>query len=441
MILTKNDMFHNCEIRVYDRPSYKFENLCHKYINRDRSFDRQFAVSYTARLKCSLPLLQKQVKNKWGSSSNVKQLSDILADEHVIVIGTIFKMMELHPTILKEISEEHNMIPQPVTEHYTSDDDYVILEDDTQRVMLCGNIDPHAFVTGVNIAVSGYTEESGKFFVEDVCHPFVANPLSYPVFTDDKYVLFISGLCFSNANVTFPLQTLIDLINGSLGSSPDHEKFSKLVRVIIAGNSIGQSLKDAHKTNILTRKSKASTIESVKLMDDFLVQLATSVDVDLMPGESDPTNHLMPQQSFHPCMFPRSSAYSTFHVVTNPYEACIDGVKLLGTSGQNIKDIQSYSSFSDTLDIMHKNLDWGHLLPTAPDTLNCYPFPDKDPFIITECPHIYFSGNASKIAKRSYDDKNVMMISIPKFVDTFSCLLLNLKTLEVEPLVVGEMAL
>jgi len=55
--------------------------------------------------------------------------------------------------------------------------------------------------------------------------------------------------------------------------------------------------------------------------------LQTSVDVDLMPGEFDPANHLMPQQPLHPCMFPKSSAYSTFHVVTNPYDATIDGVR------------------------------------------------------------------------------------------------------------------
>lgn len=26
----------------------------------------------------------------------------------------------------------------------------------------------------------------------------------------------------------------------------------------------------------------------------------------------------------------------------------------------------------------------------------CYPFYQKDPFILSECPHVYFSGNAPK---------------------------------------------
>lgn len=26
--------------------------------------------------------------------------------------------------------------------------------------------------------------------------------------------------------------------------------------------------------------------------------------------------------------------------------------------------------------------------------LGCYPFYQKDPFIMEECPHVYFSGNA-----------------------------------------------
>lgn len=31
----------------------------------------------------------------------------------------------------------------------------------------------------------------------------------------------------------------------------------------------------------------------------------TSIDVDIMPGEFDPTNHMMPQQPLHPCLLPK----------------------------------------------------------------------------------------------------------------------------------------
>lgn len=55
--------------------------------------------------------------------------------------------------------------------------------------------------------------------------------------------------------------------------------------------------------------------------------LQASVPVDVMPGEFDPTNYTLPQQPLHPCMFPLSAAYSTLQLVTNPYQAAIDGVR------------------------------------------------------------------------------------------------------------------
>ena len=52
-----------------------------------------------------------------------------------------------------------------------------------------------------------------------------------------------------------------------------------------------------------------------------------SVDVVLMPGEFDPSNHVMPQQPLHRCMFPQSAALATFASVTNPHDCVIDGVR------------------------------------------------------------------------------------------------------------------
>lgn len=46
-----------------------------------------------------------------------------------------------------------------------------------------------------------------------------------------------------------------------------------------------------------------------------------------MPGEFDPSNHVIPQQALHRCMFPLSNASGTFRSVTNPFDCSVDGVR------------------------------------------------------------------------------------------------------------------
>ena len=79
--------------------------------------------------------------------------------------------------------------------------------------------------------------------------------------------------------------------------------------------------------------------------------------------------------------------------VTNPHEFELDGISFLGTSGQNIDDIYKYSIEENRLALLQRVLEWGHMVPTAPDTLTCYPLSDNDPFILQSAPHVFFVGN------------------------------------------------
>lgn len=86
--------------------------------------------------------------------------------------------------------------------------------------------------------------------------------------------------------------------------------------------------------------------------------------------------------------------------VTNPHEFEVDGVTLLGSSGQNLDDIGRYSTEADRCAMLGRLLEWGHLAPTAPDTLTAYSFPDRDPFVLDSTPHVLFAGNQPQFATR-----------------------------------------
>jgi hypothetical protein len=36
---------------------------------------------------------------------------------------------------------------------------------------------------------------------------------------------------------------------------------------------------------------------------------------------------------------------------------------------------------------------WGHLAPTCPDTIGCFPYYEQDPFVLDTLPDIFIVGN------------------------------------------------
>ncbi|KAK2182621.1 hypothetical protein NP493_345g04035 [Ridgeia piscesae] len=399
------------------RLTAKYENTSERFVHqRDRTFQKQYAHLYTARLSNMRPKLERAAKVKWGGKVPMKQLCDIQHDERCVIVGTLFKDMILKPNILKEISEEHGLLPQPQAK-YTDQSDVLILEDELQRITLVGSIDIQAVVTGVVVAVCGKEPEDdrGKFHVEALCFQELPSQIPRPPMEQDKYVAFLSGLDIGDHNEDLmALQLMVDLLTGQLGDEGQQKATANIVRVVIAGNSLSQETQgkdQLSKAKYLTKKTDAASVEAIRSLDDVLVQLAlrllkASVEVDVMPGEHDPANYTLPQQPLHRCMFPLALRYPTMHCVTNPYECSLDGVRIFGSSGQPVSDICKSSSLDDQLDILEKTLIWGHLAPTAPDTLGCYPYTDKDPFIVDQCPHVYFTANMPQYQHHLYEGKS-----------------------------------
>ncbi|KAI8489084.1 DNA polymerase delta subunit 2 [Branchiostoma belcheri] len=429
------------EMAQFERVQCSYENLSRRFVLEQRNFGRQYAHIYAVRLWAMKARLVEAAKRKWGNDVCIKKLSEMDSGETCVVIGTLFKHMELKPSILKDISEEEGAMPQPARAKYTEDADNLILEDEVQRVSLEGKLDVQTSVTGTIVAVYGAEDESGRFQVKDFCYADlpVQNSVQSP--EEDRFVVLVSGLGIgSSQDNLLELQLLVDLITGQLGDLGDQKSAANIVRVIMAGNSLNESTQDKDsltKAKYLSRKTAAGSVEAMKVLDDFLAQLSSCVDVDLMPGDFDPANHVLPQQPLHRCMFPRAMKYPTMHTVPNPYEADVGGIRFLGTSGQNVDDIYKYSSLENSLEILEKTLTVGHIAPTAPDTLGSYPFHDSDPFILESCPHVYFAGNQGKFQSKilkGADGQRALLVTVPKFCQTQSCVLVNLRTLQCEVL-------
>jgi len=294
-------------------------------------------------------------------------------------------------------------------------------------------------VTGCICGILG-TSLNGKFILEEVLWPGLApqKPIKAPA--EDKFVALVSGLNFGAegeaATDGLALQMMVDYITGHLGGSQDIAHAASVVRVLVAGNSIlqkaaAESAKAGSSTDIAT---------GAQDLDTALLQLCSAVPVDIMAGKTDPSQFMMPQQPLHRCLFPNSSRLKSLTAVTNPYEAVIEGANFIGTSGQNVDDLWQYTKNDDVqrIDLLENTLKWRHIAPTTPETLACFPYKNEDPFILEETPHVYFAGNQPEFAEKLVEDKDTgvktRVIQVPSFAKTSTIVLLNLRTLECEPI-------
>jgi DNA polymerase delta subunit 2 len=292
-----------------------------------------------------------------------------------------------------------------------------MLEDESGRIRLVGDLLKTVhLVTGCIIGVMGTENSNGEFEIIDIKFPdFPPQPerwsLSKPVSdkskTKDedeemadasdkkkgnKKIAIVSGLSFSGTDASYALELdllLEYLLGEALGPSSQID-VSHISRLIIAGNSISTTdRKPAAADEALPEKKgqkkygyDASAYNPLpsQLFDSFVAELLPSIPVTMLPGAQDPANASYPQQPVHPAMFPVARAYTRdpaapedqpgwFDTVTNPWEAELEGWRVLGTGGQNVDDVFKYVGSDDRLGMMEAMCRWRCCAPTAPDTL------------------------------------------------------------------------
>lgn len=122
-----------------------------KKIEKGTAYKTQFAQIYFQRLIQMRPSLLTAAKKKWGTVPIEKKLLDMRAGKQCVIIGTIYKEMKLKPNILDEHhAREKYEAPPPNRSKYFSPDDSILMEDQSGRVGLSGDVFlPKNMVTGV----------------------------------------------------------------------------------------------------------------------------------------------------------------------------------------------------------------------------------------------------------------------------------------------------
>lgn len=158
-----------------------YENRSSSFYRKEQEFQKQFCHIYASRLENLGCLLKAKARDKFGerilqpmlqpamlflewlnliflgSTYPFKKISELSEDsqETCIIIGTLFKDQSLKPSILKEISEDNQLVPLPPRSNYNDENDFLILEDELQRIRLEGKINVPTLVTGIICGVLG----------------------------------------------------------------------------------------------------------------------------------------------------------------------------------------------------------------------------------------------------------------------------------------------
>ncbi|KMQ90872.1 dna polymerase delta small subunit-like protein [Lasius niger] len=407
----------------FERQQVQYEDLTTDFNDKLIDFSKQFCHIYSVRLAELRAVLIPQVNAKWGKIQILKlaELEDFEGQECVI-IGTLYKHQKCKPSILHELSEDHQLtLPEPRS-NYCSEKDQLFLEDEMLRIRLVvEDADLKNYITGVVCAILGHKEKDGSFMIKEWCFPGCVPKSSLAQPKSKGKLLFLSGLDLANNSKSLSLSLLTEWICGNS------------VKTVTKTNTLMGHAEGKAKDAAIAKEVAVATT----LLDAFLAEIATCCCITLMPGQHDPVNAMLPQRPLHPCILPLTSRFKSFKGATNPWLGKVAERIIMGTSGQPIEDIVKATGAIDIspLDWLERTLLWRHMCPTAPDTLPVHPYSVKDPFIINYCPDIYFVGNTDKVETKLWkgeENQVVRLICIPKFSSTNLAVMVDIETLDID---------
>eukprot|EP00397_Hematodinium_sp_SG-2012_P035752 GEMP01038510.1.p1 GENE.GEMP01038510.1~~GEMP01038510.1.p1 ORF type:complete len:399 (+),score=91.54 GEMP01038510.1:38-1234(+) len=348
---------------------------------------QQFCHLYFVRIHAIRPLLDIQ---KWEIPADdvlatISELSGTFwSDRDCVISGVIMKKFEKRPDVfhLGSLLVEKSLVPQREegSAVYTGENDEIMLEDATSWVKVTG-LPVGILATGMVVAVRGTLNAKNVFHATD--HAFCRVEQPAPPISEEATgsIGFISGSLPTEQNDLFKLVNFLQKRN--------------LSKLIVCGNAVGSDM------------NKFANVDSV-----FQV-LSKRFALDVMTGEDDPSTGMLPYAPISKLFFPKASKEAKFTLRANPCAFTEAGVRLLGTSGENVTDLLRCSTLGCSIEALKTILHIRHLAPTAPDTLPCMPHKNEDVLVMDTVPHVLFAGNQDSFGVHC--ENGVSLISIPAF--------------------------
>ncbi|KAF7338503.1 DNA polymerase subunit delta-2 [Mycena venus] len=444
--------------------------------NANKSYKHQYANIYFVRLRILRDVVEEKARQRWhgikGDPVLVPKVLEVEKSKLCYVVGTVYMDMPLKPNVMEDIARDNSIPPPPPLAKFYSPDDNIMLEDESGRIQLVGErVVGARLVTGVIIAALGIETPTGEFEVVDICYAEMApqpkldeGEGKMDVDVDpqvDPWIALVSGLDIGSPSpADAQIQMLVEYLTGEEGGPEQQISAAQISRLIIAGDSLAPvvpTVKGEGFDDNEERKGRRYGYDATSFsphptlsLSAHLLDIARTMPVHLLPGETDPSGVILPQQPFPRAMFGAVSSYGSFSCETNPtylrIASCSESETTHGVtrtflvnSGQPLNDMFKYvpSPPNTPLSLLESTIRWRHMAPTAPDTLWCHPYFLTDPFLISETPDLYIVGGQQRfgtkvVVEKGDSKKKCRVVLVPRFADTGILVLVNLQTLDVK---------
>ena len=100
-------------VATTERPSCSVVIDDRRFRLDERHFEQQYDKFYNARYKKMYDWVRLACYLKWGADAPLIQLSELMEQESgkkLCVIGVLLKVMKQHPSVLREVSEDLELV-------------------------------------------------------------------------------------------------------------------------------------------------------------------------------------------------------------------------------------------------------------------------------------------------------------------------------------------
>ncbi|KAI0362684.1 hypothetical protein OH77DRAFT_1585031 [Trametes cingulata] len=322
---------------------------------KEKTYRHQYSNIYFMRLHTLRKYVEERAKKRWnevaGDPIFVPRVLDVEKGQLCFIVGTVYMDMPLKPNVLEDVARDRSIPAPPPREKFYSDDDSVMLEDESGRICLVGErIRSACLVTGVILGALGVETHNGDFEVVDLCYPGMAPQpsaglgLGWPAprssdsmdvddasssrsSPSDEWIALVSGLEIGSSNAADgQIQMLAEYLTAEAGGSEEQAQAARISRLIIAGNSLGTLTGNTGALNGESERkprryghdTSSFTPHPTQNLAAYLTDVCRSMPVHLLPGASDPAATILPQQPLPRAMFGGASHFATFACESNP---------------------------------------------------------------------------------------------------------------------------